>query len=159
MNAFHKAVAQYRECSRHVRNVYFQTADRTATDWGRIEEGWWDVDRVLFNWLVLVPHDLQPVEANQTHPHIYIKLRGKRSSLLINRDKNTTHGYWDHPTEMVYEGDCDFRFKSFFDFDETSQIDFNYVMVELFNAKDDDLNCRFALIEWQYVEFETRANS
>ena len=158
MNEFHKAVAQYRECSRHVRNVYFQVSDGTAIDWNRIE-GWREVDELLFNWLVLYPHQLQPAEINQPHPHIYLKLRGQRSSLLINRDKNTTHGYWDHPTEMVYAGDCDYRFSSFFDFDVMSQVDFKYVMVELFNAKDEDLNARFALIEWQHVEFEARANS
>jgi hypothetical protein len=141
-----------------VRNVYFRTSEGTNKEWDRIE-GWQEVDRMLFNWLVLYPHSLQPVGLNQTHPLIYLKINGQGTRLFINREKNMTHGYWDHPTEMVFQGDCGFRFREFFDFDQMSQIDLCYVMVELFNAKDDDLNGRFALIEWQHVEFETRQES
>ncbi len=158
MNDFHKAVSQYRECSRHVRNVYFQTPEGTNNEWERIE-GWQEVDRMLFNWLVLYPHLLQPVELNQTHPHICLKITGQGTPLFINREKNRPHGYWDHPTKMVFQGDCDFRFREFFDFDQRSLSDFKYVVVELFNAKDNDLNGRFALIEWQYVESIKRQES
>lgn len=153
MNAFHHAVAKYRECSRHVRNSYFQPTDNTDSSWNIIE-GWQEVDRILFNWIVLYPFDLQPVEHNCTHPNIILRIKGRGAPIFINRDKSKSSGYWDHPTKELYSDACVLAFREFFDFDQLSPIDLKYVMVEINKAKDDDLNGRFALIDWQYIEFE-----
>jgi hypothetical protein len=155
MNSFHQAIATYRECTRHLRNAYFQPSDSVGAEWAVIE-GWEEVDRMLFNWLVLYPHGLQPVDHGQSHPSIIVRIRGAGTTACINRDKLKTSGYWDHPTTALLPDDCRMTFREFFDFDQLSPIDLTYVMVELRDAKDDDLNGRFALIEWQHIEFEKK---
>lgn len=153
MNDFHQAVARYRECSRHVRNVYFQPADRTSAAWD-LTEGWTEVDRLLFNWMVLYPHGLQPVEDGRSHPQITLQVQGLfGATAFINREKGKNSGYWDHPVKILRSDECVLTFRQFFDFDGLSPIDFNYVMVEISEALNNDLNGRVALIEWQHVEF------
>ncbi len=154
MNTFHQTVAKYRECSRHVRNEYFQPSDNTPAAWDLIE-GWQEIDRMLFNWMVLYPNGLQPVECGQPHPHIVLRIIGG-ATVFINRDKLKNSGYWDHPTTRLFPDDCTLTFREFFDFDQLSPIDFNYVMAEISGAKDTDLNGRFALIEWQHIKFEKK---
>lgn len=157
MNAFHQAVAKYRECSRHVRNAYFQSADNAPTPEAmHLQEGWLEVDRMLFNWMILYPHGLQPVTDGQSHPHIGLHIPELGTRVFINKGKFMNSGSWDHPTDILYPNDCVLIFRQFFDFDEWSPIDFNHVMAEIINAKDDDLNGRLALIEWQHIEFEIR---
>lgn len=157
MNAFHQAVTKYRECSRHVRNVYFQSADNAATvEADKLNEGWREVDRMLFNWLILYPHGLQPVTDGQSHPRIGLRVPELGARVFINKGKFINSGSWDHPTNILYPDDCALIFRQFFDFDEWSPIDFKYVMAEIINAKDDDLNGRLVLIEWQRIESEIR---
>jgi len=155
MNTFHQAIAKYRECSRHIRNAYFQPSDNSTSGWDVIE-GWQEVNRMLFNWMVLYPNGLQPVECGHSHPHIVLRITGQGTTAFINRDKFKNSGYWDHPTTELFTGNCTLTFREFFDFDQLSPIDFNYVMVEIGDAKDADLNERFALIEWQQIEFEKK---
>jgi hypothetical protein len=155
MNQFHQAVARYRECSRHVRNAYFQPPEGAPDAWEQTE-GWLEVDRVLFNWMVLYPQGLKPVGQRQSHPEITLKIRGLGTSAFINQAKFKNSGSWDHPTRILRPGDCLLTFRQFFDFDELAPIDLNFVMVEISLAKDQDLNDRLALIEWQAVEFEKR---
>jgi hypothetical protein len=154
MNAFHQAVAKYRECSRHVRNAYFQPADHAPASW-ELTEGWGEVDRMMFNWMVLYPNGLKPVGDGLSHPQIILRIGGQwGTTAFINRDKFKNSGSWDHPTTVLRPDDCVLTFKQFFDFDELAPIDFNSVMAEISQAKDADLNGRFALLEWQHVEFE-----
>ena len=152
MNTFHQAVAKYRECTRHIRNAYFQPQDDSPDPWN-VTEGWSDIDRLLFNWLVLYPHDMQPVEPGKSHPNITLSITGLGATAFINRGKPENSGSWDHPIKVLYPDDCTLVFRQFFDFDELSPIDFNYVMVEIRDAKDSDLDGRLALIEWQSLEF------
>jgi hypothetical protein len=69
MNNFHQAVARYRECSRHVRNAYFQPPKGAPDAWEQTE-GWIEVHRLLFNWIVLYPHGLKPAEPGQPHSQV-----------------------------------------------------------------------------------------
>ncbi len=155
MNAFHQAIARYRECSRHVRNAYFQPTDAGPDKWA-VTEGWDEVDRMLFNWLVLYPHDLQPIVPGHSNPRICLRITGQGATAFINREKFENSGYWDHPTKVLHPGECTLTFREFFDFDQLSPIDLNYVMVEISDAPDADLNGRLALIEWQQLEFEKK---
>jgi len=155
MNAFHQAVAKYRECSRHIRNAYFQPTDNDSDKWDVIE-GWQEVDRMLFNWMVLYPNQLQPTEHGHSHPQIGLRITGHGATAFINRDKSKNSGYWDYPTTELFPSDCTLTFREFFDFDQMSPIDFNYVMVEISESKNTDLNGRLALIEWQQIEFEKK---
>ena len=153
MNAFHQAIARYRECTRHVRNAYFQPTGADS-DKSAVTEGWEEVDRMLFNWLVLYPHGLQPIDSGRSNPHICLRITGQAATAFINREQSKNSGYWDHPTKVLYPGGCTLMFREFFDFDHLSPVDLNYVMVEISDAKDSDLNGRLALIEWQELEFE-----
>ena len=154
MNTFHADVARYRECTRHLRNEHFLASDGTPAAWDIVEQ-WQELDELLFKFLVLRPHELEPAGMDQPHPHIFLAIRGGGgASVHINRDKHATSGYWDHPTNTIVPGEVEMQFVGFFDFDKMRSIDFHYVMVHLFNAVDADLNGRTALIEWQSVEFK-----
>ena len=156
MNKFHQAVAKYRECTRHIRNTYFQPVDGSPDiDFADAYEGWWLVNYQLYFALVINPHNLQPVEPGLSNPSITPRLKGP-ANVMINLDTTTYSTSWNHPTTRLYPNDCTLIFRNFFDFNdnELNPVEFEYVLVEIKDAKDSELNGHFALIEWQYLEFE-----
>ena len=156
MNKFHQAVAKYRECTRHIRNTYFQPVDGSPDiDFADAHEGWWNVNYQLYFALVIYPHNLQPVEPGLPNPSITPRLIVP-ANVFINRDTTTNSSSWDHPIKTLYPNDCTLIFCRFFDFNdnELKPIDFQYVWVEIKDAKNSELNGHMALIEWQYLEFE-----
>ena len=153
MNKFHQAVTKYRECTRHIRNAYFQPEDDCGDAWA-FTEGWKVADLQLYFWMVIYPHGLQHIEQGLPNPSITLRIKGHATTAFINRNTSNLSTSWDHPTRILYADDCTLIFRQFFDFNELEPIDFKYVMVEIKDAKDSDLNGHFALIEWENLEFE-----
>jgi hypothetical protein len=149
---------RYRECARHLWNVYFLEQARKASDaaWD-VRDDFARVCQLLFSALVLVPlgkdEDEKAAEYDQAKKPLsflhVVPLPETAIPIDINREK-VRSGYWDHPVNRVYAQDVDLRFIDFFDFDLLGFRDFEYYQVRIVEARDKDLVGREALIECRY---------
>lgn len=142
---------QYRECARHVRNVYFSTIQ--SKDWDTVEN-FEAVAKSLFERMVICRFrigffQLEPCEYTRDFFRIVPKT-AHGTPVAIAREKNRT-GAWDHSINTLTPTDCEIAFIKYFDWDDHSVIDFRYYWGEILNSqKYPEIVGHALLIETQY---------
>lgn len=115
--------------------------------------GYAEVEQALFLVLVLQPAGLAVTRYGQPNRGIRVCVSGEFGApAMINRERDS--GYWDHHIKRL-GNDAGLAFVSFFDWDESNLVDFQYVRVEISRHPSHDLVGKHALIEVQYVSFKT----
>ena len=71
---------------------------------------------------------------------------------MVNRERDS--GYWDHPIARL-DSEADLGFPVLFDWNENALRDLQYVKVQILAHRNADLVDRHALIEVQYLAFES----
>ncbi|RYG12920.1 MAG: hypothetical protein EON92_06985 [Burkholderiales bacterium] len=147
---------RFRLASRELFNLYFRVEDASGagTDpeaWGT-EERFGEVERILFEKLVLEPMQMGGPTYGRHNAHIQVLLRsGRFARIMLNRDVDS--GYWDHPIREVTE-DATLEFVSFFDWDQLHYRDHRYVRVFVGAWPSQPAAVgKHALIESQYVRY------
>ena len=145
-------VQRFRHASRDLRNHYFLPAQR-ETNTGDVLCGFAEVEQALFVALVLQPAGLPASRYGEPNPRIRVRVSGEFGApAMINRERDS--GYWDYHVKRL-DNEADLAFAYFFDWDESSLVDFQYVRVEISRHPSQELVGKHALIEVQYVSFET----
>jgi len=150
--------SNYRECVRHLWNLYFRSIAETHSSWD-VRDEFDEISRTIFSSLILRElgiRDTALAPASSAEPET---LRGFRViprtehgvPILINRDLPRS-GYWDHPISQVRPQDVELHLFRFFDFDELGFRDFRYyeVLIQA-SATYPEIVGRVALIECEYA--------
>jgi hypothetical protein len=149
----------YRECARTLWNMFFQPqlyeyVRDNRSQWDIID-GFHEISTMLFTSLILAPLDRQDYKKSHSYegykkilPFLHVVPDVSSGvSISINREVNTTSGYWDYPVKCVKPADADMRFVDFFDFDVRGMRDFEYYHVRIIASPEyPDLIGRDALI-------------
>jgi hypothetical protein len=148
-----ESLNQFRLASRELFNHYFRVStpyDNTETAHLQAER-FARVQDALFE--AFVGH-YPTVPYGEVQTHIEVKLQTQRAPAMLNREVDS--GYWDHPlTEL--SGDARMVFISFFDWDQLSYRDNQYVRARIVDySSRPDVIGRDVLIESQYVTFVRR---
>jgi len=88
-------VNRFRLASRELRNHWFHPPDWDQSEW-EVVEGFDEVERLLFETLVLWPAGVQRVDYGRPNPDTIVVPRTP-APIMINRDRGAESGYWDHP--------------------------------------------------------------
>jgi hypothetical protein len=127
-------INKFRVASRELFNNYFRIENPWSTE--NQEEAWYrqhrylEVEKTLWQQLVLDMAEIDGpgYEANEAHPKIRLKIKSDRGPIMLNRE--FTSGYWDYPVKEV-TNKAVFAFVSFFDFDNLSIRDNQYVRAKV----------------------------
>jgi hypothetical protein len=115
--------------------------------------GFAEVEQALFLALVLQPAGLSDARYGEPNPRIRVCVSGEFGApAMINRERNS--GYWDHQVKRL-DNEAELAFACFFDWDESSLVDFQYVRVEISRHPSHELVGKHALIDVRYVSFNT----
>ena len=144
---------RFRLASRHLCNHYFHPPDWDDNEWNVVEY-FEEVERLLFENLVLCPAGLDLIEYGQPNPNIVVALRRPGDvPIMINRDRGAASGYWDHPTKTIASTTA-MIFVEFFDWDQLAYRDHRYAHVVITaHPSLAELVGHHALIETQYVRY------
>jgi hypothetical protein len=131
--------------------------NETDSRWN-ISDEYDDICVRLFRLLVLEPIGIMNYQKTASYeskkeilPFIYIVPKGE-VPILVNREKNSSHGYWDYPVKNIKPSDVEMRFIDLFDFDILNYRDFEYYQVRIIASNDyPDLISRDALVEPKYI--------
>jgi hypothetical protein len=161
----------YRECARHLWNIYFRPIAQTR---GSLDDTWDvrdqfdEIARALFSSLVLQPLNVSGAELALAASSEPLPLHGFRIvpgtehgvPIFINRDLPRS-GYWDYLLSVVRPTDVDLRLLRFFDFDQIGYRDFKYYEVLIAASETHpEVVGRAALIECEYATvFQTENSS
>lgn len=152
----------YRECARNLWNVYMRhqihdNESSSSNQWDMSDE-FDDICTKLFHMLVLLP--LKKINYEKTASYKALKdtlsflqvVPKHEVPILINREKNSMSGYWDHPINRIKPDTTDMRFIDYFDFDKLGYRNFEYYQVRIVaSSAFPDLTERDALVSPQYV--------
>lgn len=151
-------INSYRGCARSVWNIYFRELFDASGNWALVDS-FNAIKDELFQSLVLFPAlGERATEYSFGLPSQLIKLalRGDENSdtsVMINRTKGETHGYWDHPIEKL-DPTTQLLFVNFFDWDVYGFIDMNLIMAEIASCpKNPEIEGHRLLVNLMYVDF------
>lgn len=120
---------KYRECARHIRNIYYAPDDfgdeNTSEDFDELAIvlfkhliiGEFGINRNLISWLA------EPASMFQIIPS------GDSCPIMINRQGQSD--YWDHPITEIRKDDLEMVFIDYFDWDDMDLVDFRYYWVRI----------------------------
>ena len=78
--------------------------------------------------------------------------KGQSVPVLINREKNVNHGYWDHDVSEI-DASCELDFVDLFDWDSCGVLDMSIVMAKVVGCEASPrIVNHFLLIDIKYVE-------
>jgi len=143
----------YREASRHLRNIYYVPKGESAWDvLGDFEK----TSELLFKHLVCAPLNIAYDKydwLNEPVPFFESKAVGSRLPIKINRNPNVDHGAWDHDITFVEANDFTLNFICYFDWCPEGVVDNRYIMCKISNAsKSKSVIGHYALVESHHVE-------
>jgi hypothetical protein len=142
---------RFRHASRDVWNHYF-LATASGARGGAVDCAFDEVEDALYRGLVLRPAARPDAHYGFLTPRIHVRVAGEFGApAMVNR--GTDSGSWDHPVQRL-DRDADLGFVSFFDWDENTLRDLQYVRVQILAHPNAELVGKHALIEVQYVTFE-----
>ncbi len=155
------AMNAYRECARHLWNIFFIDLLDTERQWDIADE-FEDICLSLFTSLVLNPigctrqkksagyeRDPEPIPCLKVVPVPDLD----SSSILINRDPMKASGYWDYPVANLLPHDMDLRFIDCFDFDRLGHKEFEFYLVQIVDSPSyPDIISRKALVRAHSVK-------
>ena len=154
----------YRECVRHLWNVYFRPIAEPTPNWD-VRDEFDAISLSIFSSLVSQPlgasdRKLAPAWSGEPAPLTCFRIVpavDHGTPILINRDLPRC-GYWDHPVSRVRPGDVELHLLRFFDFDEIGCRDYEYLEVVVHASSTyPDIVGRAALIEFRHAKiFFTR---
>jgi hypothetical protein len=122
------SMKSFRLASRELFNRFFLVDEPYENDGWALEDRFSQVEAVLFEQLVVVPHDLLGPTYGNHHPAIRVALRPDFVPVMINREIDS--GYWDHPVRELTR-DAELSFVRFFDWDLLAVRDNAYVRVNI----------------------------
>lgn len=148
----------YRECVRHLWNVYFLDEEPSTVDWDLSDE-YEEICEKLFSSLVLArigrteskkarafERSLEPLTFLRIIP-----LANNGVPIHINREKIPSP-YWDHPKTLIKPDEADMRFIDFFDFGTLGFREFEYCRVRIVaSTANPDLVGHDALLQCNHV--------
>ncbi len=141
----------FREHTRHLQNTAFS---ETQFRYGNIEFA--DVYNVLFNKLVLARIPSLPYELTlewEEKNAFLIEPSGGGFCPIISSER-VHNGCWEHPVKMLMKGEAKIAFQRFFDWDETSLLDYRYVYgIILDSARYPEIVGHDVLIPTDNVDF------
>ena len=142
---------QFRLASRELFNHYFRSPTPYNGDsWIRAER-FTEVERVLFQKLVVEPAAFSAVEYGDIQPALQVALRGDSGPAMINREIRS--GYWDYPLGEI-DKLAKMSFICFFDWDDLEYRDNQYVCAQISQwPAHAEVVGKHILIESQYVRF------
>jgi hypothetical protein len=112
------------------------------------------VEDALFQTLVAQSAGLTLAPYGSLNPKINVCVQSDTTPIMINREQEKDHGYWDYPIAEVSRS-ATMKFVRFFDFDGSRDCDHQYVHVEISDWPLEKAAVgRRALVENQYVSFE-----
>jgi hypothetical protein len=147
----------FRLASRELFNHHFRASDAGSNDAWSLVERFREVEELLFQKLVSEPFDLGKVRYGEPQLGITVALRNglETAPIMVNREVDT--GYWDHPLVTVPRA-AEMIFVSFFDWDQLSYRDNQYVRVRLNSwPAHPEIGGKHALIESHNVLFSQAA--
>jgi len=149
------SITQFRVASRELFNKYFRADVSDPREGWILDERFCEVEAVLFNEMVVEPHDLPTVRYGAQQPSIVVSLRrGGFAPIMINREVDS--GYWDFPLKE-FTADAKFSLIRFFDWDILGVRDNQYVRVSIVEwPGHPEVIGKHALIETQSVTFSKR---
>lgn len=149
-----EAMNRFRVASRELFNHFFRMPNPYGS--GRApwvhEERFQDIQRLLFQKLVVEPFALESGEYGTPRTDILVKVRHEGAvPIMLNRGIDS--GYWDYPVKEVDNEVC-LQFIAFFDWDALDFRDNRYVRVRV----DCSVACpeivgKHGLVESQHVRF------
>lgn len=151
-----EAIMRFRLASRELFNSHFHIKNGYENDGWSLEERFSEVEKVLFEKLVIEPMSLGALEYGERNDELLVCLRGtERAPIMINRD--IAGGYWDFPVNEVTKN-ARLSFVRFFDWDQLAYRDNQYVrvVIDRWPSQAGTVG-KHALIETQYVRFERAA--
>ncbi|MBV9219432.1 MAG: hypothetical protein JO366_13230 [Methylobacteriaceae bacterium] len=146
------AMQQFRIASRELFNNYFRVDNPYNNNGWAMEEGFAEVQQVLFRRLVTEPLSLSSIIYGKVNPEIGVELLlAKTAPIMLNRDLDS--GYWDYPLTEI-NTDPILVFVGFFDWDQLTCRDNQYVRVRVQKwPAHSEVVGKHGLIESQYVQF------
>jgi hypothetical protein len=147
------ALNQFRLASRELFNHYFRASASDDDAWLLVER-FREIEEVLFQKLVTEPAALARVRYGDPQSDILILLRDGMDAAPITLNRDVDSGYWDYPLTQVTRG-AKMVFVSFFDWDQLSYRDNQFVRVQLLDwSEHPEVNGKHALIESHNVLFD-----
>jgi hypothetical protein len=122
------SMKSFRLASRGLFNRFFLVDDPYKNDGWALEDRFSQVEAVLFEQLVAVPHGLVGCAYGIHQPAIRVALGQDFAPVMINREIDS--GYWDHPVRELTR-DAGLSFVRFFDWDLLAVRDNAYVRVNI----------------------------
>ena len=113
----------YREASRHLRNVYYVPEIQ-----GDFDD---ELNTILFEHLVCARLGINHDQYNWFSvpaPIFVLRATGPQLPILINREPSVNHGYWDNEIDAVESDDLELVLISYFDWNPQGVMDNRYVM-------------------------------
>lgn len=123
---------EYRDCCRSLWNRAFRARFEDSQDWS-IVDSFSIIKNELFRTIVLTPHEFddEGFSLGLASPGIKVKLSRKNATtVMINRVKGESAGYWDHPIEKM-DSHVSLHFLDFFDWNSYGFLDMNLIMCEI----------------------------
>lgn len=141
---------KYRECSRHLWNMYFRPSSHSEM-WD-LRDQFDAIDRQLFLTLVLGRLGVDREAALQgDRPIEELKVTlasDQETPIMISRPSTDGNSYWDCPVTRASNPEIDLRFISFFDWNKYGVADLSYLRVRISDfPRHSDLVGRDALVE------------
>ncbi|MGH8445678.1 MAG: hypothetical protein ACREVL_10450 [Solimonas sp.] len=123
----------FRVASISLFNVHFRIPDPYNNDGWALEERFSEVQKLLFQKMVIEPAGLREGEYGHPQNEIAVEeryLSQAQGALSIMLNRELTSGYWDHPVSTVPAA-CRLVFVSYFDWDQLGFRDHHYVRVQI----------------------------
>ncbi|GGP27051.1 hypothetical protein [Silvimonas amylolytica] len=148
-----ESIMRFRLASRELFNNYFRVVspyEAGALAWQNLEY-FREIEKQLYRFMVLAPHDLTNVRYGDINSKIKILAKSDFLPAMVNREIDS--GYWDYPIAGL-KGDYSLSFIVFFDWDVLSFHDGKYVRVKIDSCFDDSVIVgKHALVEVENVRF------
>lgn len=165
----HQSMCRFRMAARELFNHYFAVPPPPATPYYDYNEGFIEVEQILFTKLVLEPCAV-PLASNSyvygidAHPGIRVRLpianadedvvgvsEQPSAPIMLNREINS--GYWDYSLDR-FTNDATLLFVSFFDWSSEYSRDNAYVLVQVSDwASHPEAIGKQGLVESHYVRY------
>jgi hypothetical protein len=119
----------FRECARHVWNVYFLKVAAGTVNWD-IVETFQSIEEALFDALVLHQLPRRPIPSvADEYPFLSIAIDGVRTPIHISAGEGT--GRWDQEPHLAYAGDFEFHLIRLWNWYDQGFRDYNYYYVRI----------------------------
>lgn len=146
---------EYRDCSRSLWNRFFMERFISSQDWSLVDS-FKVIKNELFKSIVLgseLENDNSSFFLGKPSRLIKVKLADNYTTRVrINRTKNESAGYWDHPlTEL--DSKVTLLFVDFFDWNPYGFLDMTLIMAEVVSSPDrPEVEGHRLLVESSYVD-------